>query len=139
MGCLTSKHYFKYSRLDSNSNSNSNIVTKLKKLGSNKLYSFFLECNREYNHKYYNFIINKKDKKDKKENNELVCKILLTIGFKPKFITYDYDDIENILYIYFPIKYYLDTSDIYIYNDYKIKIYPQSCKYRVLIRNIEID
>jgi hypothetical protein len=125
MGCLFCKPSFKYIELDSN--------CKIKKLSSNSKYIFFLECNTTTSYKYYYFTIYNKNLKKRD------CKVLLTLNMKPKWLLYEYDNVNDILDISFTVKCYLYDSYIYKDIDYKIKVMPQTCKYKMLSYKNDCD
>jgi hypothetical protein len=125
MGCILCKSLFKYEKLDS-------YKTTQKRITSDKKYKYYIQTNKTPSYKYYHFII-----KDKLTDTEIV-KILLTLNAKPQFLSFKYDDIENILDITFTVKCMLDNSILYRDIDYRIKI-SSTGKYRLISYNNDCE
>lgn len=123
MGCINSST-FKYYKLNSN--------YKSKSLGSYKHYVFLLETiNITENIEYFFIIYDKL-------NNVIITKLLLSLNNKPRTIVYKYNDLNNILYLRFTVKYSIRDMYIYEYIVQQLKILSND-KYNIIYYNNDYE
>lgn len=119
MGCILCTNKIKYTKITDSS--------KVKTLGINEYFIFYLEIIETENLKYYYFIIYDKAK------HHRVLKLLLCNNVKPKIIKYNYDENNNILSILFQITNKTLDKQVTVTKElsYKIKIINYK-KYKVI-------